>query len=100
MIKKFGVALYMFAMAGQLATGQNPENGKNSSGNLLTGDVKAHVLQHYCEPGTLPKPDKIVIHDFAVPVGVISTDESIAGVLHRRMESLHGVDEFSRRKAL
>ena len=73
---------------------------QNTSGNILTGDVKADVLQRYSGPGVLPKPDKVLIHDFTVPVGGITTDESIAGQLHRRIMLRHGVDEDSSPEAL
>jgi hypothetical protein len=66
---------------------------QNSSGNLLTGDVKAQVITRYGGPAPLPKPDEIVIHDFAV--GNIKTDESIAARLHRTVMDRHGVDEDS-----
>jgi len=76
-------------MACQLAVAQN------ASGNILTGNVKADVLQRYSGPGVLPKPDKVLIHDLAVPVRAITTDESIAARLHRRIMLRHGVDEDS-----
>src|SRR5258708_18345338 len=94
MVWKFSFALCLMTMAGQLAMAQN------AAGNILTGDVKADVLKRYKGPGVLPKPDKVVIHDFAVPVGAITTDESIAGRLHRRILLRHGVDEDSSPDAL
>lgn len=89
MIRKFSFALCLMTVACQLAMAQN------ASGNILTGDVKADVLNRYNEPEVLPKPDKVLIHDFAVPVGATTTDESIAGQLHRRIKLRHGVDEDS-----
>jgi len=94
MVRKFSFALCLMTMAGQLAMAQN------AAGNILTGDVKAEVLKRYSGPGVLPKPDKVVIHDFAVPVGAITTDESIAGRLHRKVMLRHGVDEDSSTEAL
>jgi Domain of unknown function (DUF4410) len=86
---KFRLALCVYAIAAQVALAQN------SVDNLLTGDVKVTVLQRYSGPRTLPKPGKVLVHDFAVPVGVIRTDESIAGQLHRDIMLRHGVDEDS-----
>jgi hypothetical protein len=73
---------------------------QNTSGNILTGDVKADVVQRYSGPGALPKPDKVLIQDFTVPAGAITTDKSIAGQLHTRIMLRHGVDEDSSREAL
>ena len=89
MVWRLSFALYLMTMACQLAVAQN------ASGNILTGNVKADVLQRYSGPGVLPKPDKVLIHDFAVPVRAITTDESIAAQLHRRIMLRHGVDEDS-----
>lgn len=36
-----------------------------------------------------------MIHDFTVPGGVVTTDQSIAGQLHRRIMLRHGMDEDS-----
>jgi Domain of unknown function (DUF4410) len=94
MVWKFSSAFCLMAFACQLAMAQN------ASGNILTGDVKADVLNRYSGPGVLPKPDKVLIHDFAVPVGAITTDESIAGQLHRKIMVRHGVDEDSSPEAL
>jgi hypothetical protein len=79
----------MVAIVCQVAIAQN------SSGNIITGDVKADVLKRYSGTENLPKPEKIVIHDFAVPAGGIKTDESIAGRLHRDVTLRHGTDEDS-----
>ena len=94
MVWKLSFAVCLMTMAGPLAMAQN------ASGNILTGDVKADVLKRYDGPQVLPKPDKVVIHDFAVPVGAITTDDSIAGRLHRRIMLRHGVDEDSSPEAL
>src|SRR5215468_7862418 len=89
MIRKFSFVLCMVAIVGQMAIAQN------SSGNILSGDVKAKVLKRYSGTATLPKPENIVIHDFAVPVGATQTDESPAGRLHRDIKLRHGVQEDS-----
>ena len=88
MISKFSFVLSLLAIAGQVAAAQT------SAGNILAGDVKADVLKRYSGPG-LPKPEKILIHDFAVPIGDTTTDKSIARRLHRHAELRHGVDEDS-----
>jgi galactitol-specific phosphotransferase system IIB component len=89
MFEKFGFALCVVAIAGQVLMAQN------SAGNILSGDVKAEVLKRYSGLGALPKPDKILIQDFAVPAGETTTDESIAARLHRTVMLRHGVDEDS-----
>lgn len=86
---RFTFVLCFVAFSSQVVTAQN------SAGNSLKGDVKADVLQRYNGPETLRKPDKILIHDFAVPVEDIATDESIAARLYRRIMLRHGVDEDS-----
>ena len=89
MFEKFGFALCVMAIAGQVVMAQN------SVGNILSGDVKAEVVKRYSGPGALPKPDKILIQDFAVPARETTTDESIAARLHRTVMLRHGVDEDS-----
>lgn len=89
MIRKLGFAFYLVTIAGHLAMAQN------SAGNILTGEVKANVLQRYSASDPLPKPDSVLISDFTVPVGDITIDESVAGELHRRLMLLQGVDEDS-----
>jgi hypothetical protein len=85
---KFSLALGLAAISAHAIVDQN------RSGNILTGEVKASVVKCYSWSG-LPKPDKILIRDFAVPVGDITTDESIAEQLHREILLRHGVDEDS-----
>ena len=92
MIWKISLLLSCFVIASQMTLAQN------SSGNLLTGDVKAQVITRYGGPAPLPKPDKIVIHDFAV--GNIKTDKSIAARLHKTVMERHGVDEDSSPRVL
>ena len=66
-----------------------------SVGNVLTGGAKVEVLEH--ERGTqgLPKPDKVVIHDLAVPIDDVTTDHSLAARLHRTRLKWSGMDEDS-----
>src|SRR5258708_37059712 len=87
MVWKFSFALCLLTMAGQLAMAQN------AAGNILTGDVKAEVLKRYSGTGVLPKPDKVVIHDFATPAGAKTTVASIDGRLHWCIALTHGGDE-------
>ena len=94
MIRKLFVALGVATVAGQFAMAQT------SSGNILTGDVKAEVVRRYSGPETLPRPERVLIHDFVVPVDGVTTDESIAGRLHRDIMLRHGVDEDSSPEAL
>ncbi|WP_051979295.1 DUF4410 domain-containing protein [Edaphobacter aggregans] len=94
MVWKFSFALCFVAFSGQVAMAQN------NAGNILTSDVKVDVLRRYSGPETLPKPDKILIYNFAVPVEDIATDESIAARLHRTIMLRRGVDEDSSREVL
>ena len=94
MVGKLGFAVGVVAIAAGMAMAQN------SAGNILSGDVKADVLKRYSGLATLPKPDKVVIHDFAVPAADITTDESAAACLHRRIMQRHGVDGDSSPEAL
>jgi len=94
MVWKFSIALCVLTIAGRAGMAQT------SSGNVLTGDVKADVLKHYNGPEALPKPERILICDFAVPAEGVKTDKSIAGQLHRRLMQQHGVDEDSSPEAL
>src|SRR5215831_11661585 len=94
MIRKLHLALCVFAIAGQAVSAQNKVE------KLLAGDVQVTVLERYSGPEALPKPDRVVVHDFTVPVGAVSTDESIAGQLHRDIMFHRGVDEDSSPQAL
>jgi hypothetical protein len=94
MMCRFSVPLRVLAIAGPMGIAQN------NAGNILTGDVKADLLKHYSGPPALPKPETILLCNFAVPVADITTDESIAGQLHRRLMLRHGVDEDSSPDAL
>jgi len=94
MAQKFCFVLCMVGIVGQSAIAQN------SSGNILSGDVKAEVLKRYSGTATLPKPEDVVIHDFGVPVGATQTDESPAGRLHRDIKLRHGGQEDSSPEAL
>ena len=89
MVRKLSFAFCALVIAGQVAMAQN------SAGNILTGDVKADVVKRYGGSGALPKPDNLLIRDFAVPAGDITIDESPAAQLHRRIMLRHGVDEDS-----
>lgn len=89
MVWKFSFVLYVAAIAGQVAIAQN------SAGNILSGDAKADVLRRYDGPEALPKPNKILIQDFAVSSKEITIDESIAARLHRKRMLRQGVDEDS-----
>src|SRR5215467_819319 len=93
MFRRFRYTLWVAVIAGGTAMAQN------STGNILQGQAKANVLKQYSGNQALPKPDRILIHDFAVPVDV-STDKSVAGQLHRTIMLRHGVDEDSSPEAL
>src|SRR5262249_24919760 len=80
--------LCFVAVAAQAATGQS------SAGNIVTGEAKVEIISSYNGSTTLAKPEKVVMQDFT-QVGDITTDESAAARLHRRLSLLHGSDEDS-----
>ncbi len=77
MKSKTWLCICALAMVGQVATAQN------NTGNILTGEAKVDVIRRYNGPAVLPKPEKIVIQDFAL-TGDIITDDSIAARIHKR----------------
>jgi hypothetical protein len=89
MVWKFSFAFYVVMIVAQLATAQS------TAENILIGDVKANILQRYSGSEVLPKPNRVLIRDFTVPVGDVTTDTSVAGELHRRIMLQLGVDEDS-----
>jgi len=64
-------------------------NAANPAKKLLVGDTKVEVVAKY-QGEPLPKPEKALIYDFAVPASVISVDESPAGRLHRPRQQAGG----------
>src|SRR5258708_33495579 len=56
---------------------------QNVAKRLLVGDTKVDVVAKY-QGDPLPKPEKALVYDFAVPPDVISVDTSPAARLHRR----------------
>jgi hypothetical protein len=55
----------------------------NVAKKVLVGDTKVEVISKY-QGEALPKPDKVVVYDFAVPGDVITVDASPAGKVHRK----------------
>jgi hypothetical protein len=55
---------------------------QNAAKKLLLGDTKVEIVAKY-QGEALPKPNKALVYDFAVPSSVISIDESTAARLHR-----------------
>jgi hypothetical protein len=88
MMRKKGLVLCAVAMGAHAAMAQS------SAGNIVTGEAKVEIVNSYTGSPTLPKPEKVVIQDFA-PVGDIITDKSAAARLHRRLSLRHGSDEDS-----
>jgi hypothetical protein len=70
-------------------------HAQSSIGNFYTGSAKVETI----EPGDggqiVPKPDRVVIHDFAVRSDAVTLDQSIAGRLRRHRLLRHGNDEDS-----
>jgi Domain of unknown function (DUF4410) len=59
-------------------------NAQSAAKKLLVGDAKVEVVKKY-QGEALPRPDKVLIHEFNVPADVVSIDESAAARLqHRR----------------
>ena len=56
---------------------------QNAAQKLLVGDTKVEIVAKY-QGDALPKPDKVLIHDFKVPSDVVSIDSSPASRVHRR----------------
>lgn len=88
MLQRTCFAIYLMAMAAQVATAQT------NAGNIVTGEAKVKIVSRYSGTATLPKPEKVLIQDFT-PVGDIVTDESAAARLHRHLSLRHDSDEDS-----
>jgi hypothetical protein len=67
-------------------------NAQNAAQKLLVGSAKVETIQNYNGAGPLPKPDEIVVCDFAVPSDVVTMDESMAARLRRRHLAMLGLD--------
>jgi hypothetical protein len=65
-------------------------NAQNAAEKLLVGNAKVETIQNYNGAGPLPKPDEIVVCDFAVPSDVVTMDESLAARLRRRHLAMLG----------
>jgi hypothetical protein len=64
---------------------------QNAAKRLLFGDTQVEILSKY-QGDALPKPEKLLIYDFAVPADVISVDESAAARLNRQRRRTVGAD--------
>jgi hypothetical protein len=73
---------------------------QNAAEKLLAGRAKVETIQNYNGPGPLPKPDEIVLYDFAVPSDVVTMDESMAARLRRRHLAMLGMDSDSSPEAV
>jgi hypothetical protein len=87
-------ALCITASVCQLARAQN------DAGNFYMGKVKVEVIKRYRGSEVLPKAEKVLIQDFAVPPGVVALDESAAGRLHTRIFLRRDPDDESTPAAL
>lgn len=70
-------------------------HAQSSVGNFITGGARVAAVERNDEARNLPKPDRVLIHDFAVRDGGITLDQSIAGRLRRKRLLLQGSDEDS-----
>jgi len=88
MMRRICFVFCVLAMTIEVATTQR------SAGNIITGKSKIDLIRSYSGSEPLPKPQSVIIQDFAV-VGDVITDESTAARLHRHVSLLHGSDEDS-----
>lgn len=88
MMRRICFALYVATLAAGVAGAQS------SAGNIVTGKAKVEVISSYTGSERLPKPQIVIIQDFAL-VGDVITDESAAARLHRHLSLRHGSDEDS-----
>ena len=70
-------------------------HAQSSVGNFLTGSAKVESIEPNSKEQIVPKPDRVVIHDFTVRTGNVTLDQSIAGILRRHRLLRHGNDEDS-----
>lgn len=89
MKRKVVVALLVTVMQMQVASAQS------SVGNFLTGDAKVSATLCGGRGQLVPKPDQVVIHDFAVRATGVTLDQSIAGRIRKSRLLRHGNDEDS-----
>src|SRR5258708_4090611 len=78
-------------IAACIATLAAAVHAENAAKKLLVGDTKVEILARY-QGDALPKPEKALIDDFAVPPSVISVDASPAGRMHRPGRRVEGAN--------
>ncbi len=61
-----------------------PGKSQSSSGSFLGGKTNTVVISSYQGTDSLPKPNRIVIYDFAVPLDSVAIDDSLGARLHQR----------------
>ena len=86
---KLIVAFAVTALQLQMAQAQT------SVGNFITGGAKVDAIEHNAAAQAVPKPEHVLIRDFAVRPDDITLDQSIAGRLRRKRLALQGSDEDS-----
>lgn len=86
-------AVWIIAGIALLAVAMHAE-AENAAKKLLVGDTKVEINKRY-QGDPLPKPDKTLIYDFAVPPSVISVDQSPAGRMHRPGRRVEGAQPNS-----
>jgi hypothetical protein len=69
-----------------------PGKSQSSSGSFLGGKTNTVIIANYQGSDPLPKPNKIVIYDFAVPLDCIAMDDSVSAQMHRRRMMRRGAD--------
>ena len=86
-------AVWIIAGSALLAVAVHAE-AENAAKKLLVGDTQVEIIKRY-QGDPLPKPDKTLIYDFAVPPSVISVDQSPAGRMHRPGRRVEGAQPNS-----
>jgi hypothetical protein len=74
--------------------------GQNAAQKLLVGNANVETITSYKGPAPLPKPNQILVYDFAVPPNVVTMDQSMAARLRRRHLAMLGRNSDSSPEAV
>jgi hypothetical protein len=73
--------------------GLQAAQAQDSVGNFLTGGAKVDEVELGGEVHDLPKPDIVLVRDFAAPTSTVTMDTSLAAKLRRRRMHLFGTSD-------
>lgn len=99
MTSRDAIAMVAIACVAALMAG-GVTHAQSAPQKLLVGDTQVEIVASYKGPDALPKPDKILIYNFAVPAEVVTMDQSAAARLQRRRLQRRGADADSSPEAL